>query len=245
MPDSPDWPAQRRGGPVGRPPAPQAPADDDPEYLTTGWSVSSGDSSASRSDVLPTAPTLWKTGLYSLSPPGAGGQAPTVRLADREQAGGTAVTAVWRGGPQVIPPRRRRKGARIRRWVLPVLLVAAVTAVFLALRVLPEQAATQVTQVTEVTVRAEPTEVGCNGTAEVVATARTNGAPGMIRYRWLRSDGTVSGELNQSVSAHQKEARLVLRWTFNGRGTQRAGAVVDILSPTPHTAKAAFTYRCR
>ena len=97
----------------------------------------------------------------------------------------------------------------------------------------------------EVTVRAEPAELGCDGTAEVVATARTNGAPGVIRYRWLRSDGTVSGELTQSVSARQQEARLVLRWTFNGRGTQRAGAVVDILSPTPHTASAGFTYRCR
>ncbi|MGW0697897.1 hypothetical protein ACWD0A_00825 [Streptomyces sp. NPDC002867] len=240
MPDPHDWPTQRLGR-LGRAPAPHGPADDGPEYLTTGWSVSSGDSSVSRSDALPTAATLWKTGLYPLSPPGAGGEAPTVLLTDEEEAGG-AVTAVWRGGPQVIPPRRRRKGARIRRWVLPVLLAAAVTAVFLALRVLPEQAATKVT---EVTVRVEPTEVGCNGTAEVVATARTNGAPGMIRYRWLRSDGTVSGELTQSVSAHQKEARLVLRWTFNGRGTQRAGAVVDILSPTPHTAKAAFTYRCR
>ncbi|WP_189892512.1 hypothetical protein [Streptomyces xantholiticus] len=162
-------------------------------------------------------------------------------LTDEEEAGG-AVTAVWRGDPPVVPPRRRRKGARKRRWVLPVLLAAAVIAVFLVLGVLPEQAAAKVT---EVTVRAEPTEVGCNGTAEVVATARTNGAPGMIRYRWLRSDGTVSGELTQSVSAHQTEARLVLRWTFNGRGTQRARAVVDILSPTPHTASAAFTYRCR
>ncbi|MEV4335098.1 hypothetical protein AB0K02_32100 [Streptomyces sp. NPDC049597] len=241
MPDSHDWLTQRLAR-LGRPPATHGQAEDDPEYLTTGWSVSSGDSSASRSDVLPTAPTLWKTGLYPLSPPGAREQAPTVRLTDEEQASGTVVTTVWRGGPPAIPPRRRRRRARIRKRLLPVLLAAAVCAVLLSLRVPPERAATKVT---EVTVRAEPAEVGCNGTAEVVAKARTNGAPGMIRYRWLRSDGTVSGELTQSVSAHQKEARLVLRWTFNGRGTQRASAVVDILSPTPHTASAAFTYRCR
>ncbi|MEU4493655.1 hypothetical protein AB0F96_09380 [Streptomyces sp. NPDC023998] len=240
MPDSHDRPTQRLRRP-GRPATPHVPADDDgPEYLATGWSLGSDDSAAPRNDVLPTAATLWKTGLYPSSPPGTAGEAPTVPLTDQGQANGT-VTAVWRGGPAAVPLRRRRKGVRIRRWVLPILLAAAVTAVLLWLRIPPEQA---VTEVSEVTVRAEPAELGCDGTAEVVATARTNGAPGVIRYRWLRSDGTVSGELTQSVSARQQEARLVLRWTFNGRGTQRAGAVVDILSPTPHTASAGFTYRC-
>ncbi|MGW2836059.1 hypothetical protein [Streptomyces sp. NPDC001286] len=239
MPDSHDWPTRRLGR-LGRAPAPQDPLDDGPEYLTTGWSVHSSGPSVSPNNTLSATATLWKTGLYPLDPPEAGDEAPTVPLTHDEEAG-AAITAVWRGGLPAIPPRQRR-GARIWKRVRPVLLAATMAAVLPSLPVPREQTATKVT---EVTVRVEPAKVGCNGTAEVVATAKTNGVAGTIRYRWLRSDGTVSGKLAQSVSVHQKEARLVLRWTFNGRGAQRASAVVDILSPTPHTASAAFTYRCR
>ena len=34
------------------------------------------------------------------------------------------------------------------------------------------------------------------------------------------------------------------RWTFDGKGTMPATATLEILSPTPRTASASFTYSC-
>ncbi|MFF1408686.1 hypothetical protein ACFVX6_02630 [Streptomyces sp. NPDC058289] len=86
---------------------------------------------------------------------------------------------------------------------------------------------------------------GCDGTADVVAVVRTNGRPGVLTYRWLRSDGTRSEQLSERVPSGRNEARLHLLWTFQGAGTYPAKAELELVSPVGRTAAAEFTYRCR
>ena len=77
---------------------------------------------------------------------------------------------------------------------------------------------------------------GCDGTADVVGVVKTNGRPGTVTYRWVRSDGTTSGLLREKLTRGQKQARLHLLWTFHGRGEYRAAAELRIVSPSAHTA---------
>jgi hypothetical protein len=94
-------------------------------------------------------------------------------------------------------------------------------------------------------VRTDPAGPACDGTADVVGVVRTNGEPGTIDYRWLRSDGTTSGTLREKVTQGRREVRLHLLWTFHGQGSHQARAELEITSPAAHTASARFTYDCR
>ncbi|MCX5214826.1 hypothetical protein OG689_37165 [Kitasatospora sp. NBC_00240] len=145
-----------------------------------------------------------------------------------------AAAAVWHG--EVEPGRPvRRKG---RRGLLAVLLLLALLALLAWRWYTPSLA------VTSVAVATDPAGPPCGGAAVVTATAQTNGHAGNVRYRWVRSDGSSSGELVQSVPEGTRQADLVLRWTFDGHGTMQATATVEILSPGQHTAAASFTYSC-
>ncbi|MEV0181675.1 hypothetical protein AB0I54_20595 [Streptomyces sp. NPDC050625] len=180
--------------------------------------------------------TVWNTGVYPLNPM-AEDALPTLRLPDGESPR-HRTTTVWRDGPPHHTGRTRRRIGWLLGRVALVLLMAAAIGVIVWQRNTPELA------VTQVTVSARPTELRCDGSATVVAVVTTNGAAGSIRYRWVRSDGTDSGELRQTVRAGQEHVSLPMRWTFHGRGTDKARVVVDILTPTAHTASASFTYRC-
>lgn len=227
-----DWPRQRHGHNY-----PGSPEEEAPEYLSTGWTPASATPSAARrQDESPTAVTVWNTGVF-----------PTSRVADdplstlhlpKVEFAHDRTTTVWRGGLPLHTERSQRRTGRLLSWMALVLLMAAAVGVILWQRDEPGLA------VTEVTVRARPTELQCDRSATVVAVVTTNGSAGSIRYRWVRSDGTDSGELRQIVRAGQGEVRLSMYWTFHGRGTQRARAVVDVLTPTAHTASASLTYRC-
>jgi hypothetical protein len=96
-----------------------------------------------------------------------------------------------------------------------------------------------------VAVRAPAEGPGCDGTADVVGVVRTDGRPGTLTYRWVRSDGTTSDPLHEKVARGQKQAALHLLWTFHGRGEHRARAELRIVSPSRHTASARFVYACR
>ncbi|GGV42295.1 hypothetical protein GCM10010495_69850 [Kitasatospora herbaricolor] len=145
-----------------------------------------------------------------------------------------AAAAVWHG--EVEPERPvRRKG---RRRLLALVLLLAVLALLAWRWYTPPLA------VSSVTVATDPAGPPCGGAAVVTATAQTNGRAGNIRYRWVRSDGSSSGELVQSVPSGTRQADLVLRWTFDGHGTMQATATVEILSPGQRTAAASFTYSC-
>ncbi|MFC9324386.1 hypothetical protein [Kitasatospora sp. NPDC057015] len=145
-----------------------------------------------------------------------------------------AAAAVWHGEVEPGRPVRRKR----RRGLLLLALLLALLALFAWRWYAPPLA------VTGVTVATDPAGPPCGGAAVVTATARTNGHAGTVRYRWVRSDGSSSGELAQSVPAGTRQADLVLRWTFDGHGTMQATATVEILSPGQHTAAASFTYSC-
>ncbi|MBT2440361.1 hypothetical protein J7E93_09615 [Streptomyces sp. ISL-36] len=137
------------------------------------------------------------------------------------------------GGP---PPRPRPR--RTRRYALAGLLLLAVLAFLAWQRLGPE------VSVRGVAVTAPQRTLGCDGRADVVAVVDTDGRPGTLTYRWERSDGTTSGPLREKLSRHQERAELRLLWTFHGPGEHRATARLVIVSPTPHTASATFTYGC-
>ena len=156
--------------------------------------------------------------------------------------GGTAsATAVRHGTPPYAHPAAAgagRRRPRLRRYALAAAVLLAVLAYLAWQRLGPDLA------VEHVAVRTDPDGPGCDGTADVVGAVTTNGRAGTIRYRWLRSDGTSSGVLEEEVARGQRQARLHLLWTFRGEGVHRATARLEVTSPGRHTAGAAFTYRC-
>ncbi|MFJ9950075.1 hypothetical protein [Kitasatospora sp. NPDC091207] len=145
--------------------------------------------------------------------------------------------AVWHGaaGPQAHQPPRPR---RVRLLLLAVVLLLAVPA-FLFWRF-----ATPALAVAGVAVRTDPAGPGCGGTAVITAELETNGGAGTVRYRWLRSDGTTSGEMAREIGSGAHRADLVLRWSFEGQGSLRSTATLEILAPAPRSAAVTFAYHC-
>lgn len=139
--------------------------------------------------------------------------------------------------PAVPPPPAPRR-RRLRRHALPALVVLCVLAFLAWQRLGPSLT------VSTVRVTARPTVLGCDGTADIVGLVATNGRPGTLSYRWVRSDGTSSGVLSEVMVRGQRQARLHLRWTFQGKGHRTARAELRILSATPRTVTTHFTYDC-
>ncbi|WP_420081681.1 hypothetical protein ACN6AT_31580 [Streptomyces sp. JL4002] len=139
--------------------------------------------------------------------------------------------------PPAGPPRPRR-GRGLRRYTLAAVVLAAVVAYLCWQRLGPG------IEVREVAVTTDPAGPSCDAAADVVAVVGTDGRPGVLRYRWIRSDGTRSEELTERVPRGEREARLHLLWTFRGTGTYPARAELELLSPQRRTAGVDFTYRC-
>ncbi|MFD6225465.1 hypothetical protein ACFWFZ_01055 [Streptomyces sp. NPDC060232] len=135
-------------------------------------------------------------------------------------------------------PAPRRRGAGLRRYTLAAVVLAAVLAYLGWQRFGPG------IEVRDVAVTTDPAGPACDATADVVAVVGTNGRPGTLTYRWIRSDGTKSEELTERVPRGQNEARLHLLWTFQGTGNYQAKAELQLLSPAQRTASVNFTYRC-
>ncbi|WP_328297113.1 hypothetical protein OG389_04325 [Streptomyces sp. NBC_00435] len=136
-------------------------------------------------------------------------------------------------------PRPVRRPGGWRRYTLAAAVLVAVLAYLGWQRYGPAL------EVQDVTVATDPQGPGCDATADVVAVVRTNGRPGVLTYRWLRSDGTRSEQLTERAPSGRHEARLHLLWTFQGAGTYPAKAELQLVSPTGRTAATQFTYRCR
>ncbi|MFI8242489.1 hypothetical protein ACIF83_35370 [Streptomyces sp. NPDC085866] len=137
-----------------------------------------------------------------------------------------------------VPPAPAPPPRRMRRHALPALVLVCVIA-FLAWQHLQPSVG-----VRRVAVAVRPTTVGCNGTADIVGLVTTNDRPGTLSYRWSRSDGTTSTVLRETVARGQRQARLHLLWTFQGKGHYRARAELRILTPTHHTVTTHLTYDC-
>lgn len=167
---------------------------------------------------------------------------PGVTAAVRRADGAVTAVDVWHGARAGRPPaggRARRSGHRLRGCAPFAVVLLAVLA-FLTW----EQYGPGV-GVRGVAVRTPAEGPGCDGTADVVGVVRTDGRPGTLTYRWVRSDGTTSEPLRQKVARGQKQVTLRLLWTFHGRGEYRARAELRIVSPSRHTASARFAYTCR
>lgn len=147
-----------------------------------------------------------------------------------------ALPAPFPLSPGPAPRPRRREW---RRYTLAAVVLIAV------LGYLAWQRYGPALEVRDVTVATDARGPGCDGTADVVAVVRTNGRPGILTYRWLRSDGTRSEQLTERVPSGRTEARLHLLWTFQGAGAYAAKAELELVSPVRQTAAAEFTYRCR
>lgn len=167
---------------------------------------------------------------------------PGVTAAVRNRHYENTTAALW-GAPlpgQPAEPQRppKRHGGGLRRYALAAAVLLAVL-VYLAWQRYGPALAVQ-----DVTVRTAARGPECDGTSDIVAVVRTNGRPGTLTYRWVRSDGTASGLLREKLTQGQKEARLHLLWTFRGRGEYRATAELRITEPSRHTAVTHVTYRC-
>jgi hypothetical protein len=143
------------------------------------------------------------------------------------------MAAAWHG----IQPRKPRR-ALLRGWLLPLVVLVGVI-VLLLWQHLGGQLS-----VSGVGASARTPLIGCDSTEIVTATLHTNGKPGTIEYRWVRSDGTVSDELQQRVSAGTTQLDVVLRWAFTGQGSMHALATIDVQSPGTASAVATFDYVC-
>ncbi|NEA68496.1 hypothetical protein G3I56_39365 [Streptomyces sp. SID12488] len=137
-----------------------------------------------------------------------------------------------------LPPPPAPSRRRLRRHALPALVLICVIA-FLAWQRLGPSVAVRTVEVT-----ARPTVLGCDGTADIVALVATNGRPGTVSYRWTRSDGTASDVLREVVVRGQRQARLHLLWTFQGKGHYAAEAELRVLSPNGRTVISHLTYDC-
>ncbi|GID32872.1 hypothetical protein [Paractinoplanes brasiliensis] len=90
----------------------------------------------------------------------------------------------------------------------------------------------------------QPAGERCDVTVDVVATVRTNGRSGVIRYQWFRSDAPPGDVLTEQVGRGRSTATLTLRWTFSGVGSTTETATVNIIEPTPIRSGAEVAYRC-
>lgn len=144
-----------------------------------------------------------------------------------------ATAAAWHG----IPPRKPRR-ALLRGWLLPLAVLVGVIALLLWQHIGGRLS------VSGVTASAGTPSIGCDSTETITATLRTNGDAGTIVYRWVRSDGTVSDALRQSVGDGTKQVEVVLRWAFSGHGSMHALATIDVESPGTASAVTSFAYNC-
>jgi hypothetical protein len=173
-----------------------------------------------------------------------GSPAPTVRVHDQLRFGpGVPVPAAaapsWPATTTAGRPRRRWRRLVSLLSSLLTLALLVVVGLYLWQRLSP--------LVVEGAQVAVPRPAGnrCNVTVDVVATVRTNGRSGVIRYQWFRSDASPGAILTEQVGRGQRTATLTLKWAFSGVGTTTETATVNITEPTPVQAGTQVAYRCR
>lgn len=153
-------------------------------------------------------------------------------------------TAVWRGEVAAEEPREDRALAtrrRNQRWILPLTVLILVIAI--VIYYLWGRNGTRLA-VSSVSVRTSATSLSCGQTERLTGVFTTNGGGGTITYQWLRSDGTESDRLTQTVDSGSRQASVVLAWNFDGYGEFDATATLRVLSPGGAEADARFTYGC-
>ncbi|MEZ7125894.1 hypothetical protein ACBR40_11190 [Nonomuraea sp. AD125B] len=169
----------------------------------------------------------------------------------QEQRPATTAEQIWRSGrPEADTVQRgaggrRVKAARSRRWrtigstaLFAVIMVGAILAWF-RLSDAPDLA------IGSVDVKVAKKSYGCDATALVTGVVVTNGGSGVITYEWHKNldDEVVKGTVQ--TRSDQTSYQLPLRWSLNGKATEKATATLRIVSPEPaRTDKVSFTYKC-
>lgn len=234
------------------PPAVTAAANSHDDYddysatmLSSHWTDQSGRDAETFTgmamDFTDMTPTPWSEPLPMLIPDAGAGRMEDQVLrfgpGFRHEQASTGVRS--RSVPQVWTGAKR---SRSRRRIRQVGLVIFGVLVAIAFYLRHHPGPTLVVQ--SVNVRTDDRKLSCGSTADVIAIVKTNGAPGRITYRWLRSDGTASAVLHENIVTDQRVARLHLRWRFEGEGHFAARATLDIKLPKKYTDSARFTYKC-
>ncbi|WP_051110448.1 hypothetical protein [Longispora albida] len=149
-----------------------------------------------------------------------------------------AVEQAWKGGPPQ-PPKKKRRLGKIISGAITGALIGGVVAYFLWFNSHPlHVSGARVAPAT-------PPGEACEITVDVVGTITTNGRPGTITYRWLRSDGKETEELRQRVADGQKSVDVHLHWKFSGQGSYKATATLKVTGPDAQAATGEFTYSCK
>ncbi|MFD9624153.1 hypothetical protein ACFWB2_44315 [Streptomyces virginiae] len=155
---------------------------------------------------------------------------------------GPGVPEPWELRQDAIVTRRRHKRpgrSLMRRYRFAVLLLLLVAG-FLVWRFwLAPPLEVQGTSVFGPVARLE-----CGQTARIVATIRTNGAEGVIRYRWVRSDGTNSGVLRETLPRGMDLVQVRTSWSFSGVGEQDAWVALRFIDPQADVATTSLLYSC-
>ncbi|MFD6919588.1 hypothetical protein ACFV99_05120 [Streptomyces sp. NPDC059944] len=226
-----------------RPGAPGAPSDDDysATVLASHWiqrpdSPDTGEGGTRASDTLALDGSSRTRALSE----------PTVLDTPPDRVEGTLLRfgpgvnadTVRRSAAVSVPAAAPAPGRTWRRHVLPAVALLAVLAFLLWHRSEPSVG------VEGVAVSATTPSPGCDATADIVATVITDGRPGELSYRWVRSDGSSSKVLREEMTRGQKRAHLHLLWTFQGEGRYTARAELRLLSPVRRGAGTRLTYHC-
>ncbi|ROO90612.1 hypothetical protein EDD29_8344 [Actinocorallia herbida] len=176
-----------------------------------------------------------------VTPPGD--DAVRVRLG----SGPTGPQPMW--SPDSVPARHRRRNSRTAPFLSVILSLAVIGALlaWLALRggeeVVP-------LAVKDVRVEAPGGQQRCDTakqarTVDLTAIVTLNGAPGVLSYRWVQSDGTPGAFQKATIMDGQTAFEAPLHWTVSGEGRKELTATFELKSPKRTKSSATFEYVCR
>ena len=178
-------------------------------------------------------PEAYRDTILADDPPQWPGQGPTPEGKGKRRANGGPD-----GWPTARPRRRRRRWTGVLSSLLTVAIVAGVAAYVW-------NKTHQTLKVTAATVSvANPDNIACNSTVDVVGTIFTNGNGGPITYQWTK-DGENLPTGTVTATSGQQQVRVDLQWSLRGKGIHHAAAIFQVFTPNVISAQSAsFTYTC-
>jgi hypothetical protein len=178
-------------------------------------------------------PEAYRATILADDPPQWLGQGPRPEGKGKRRANGGPD-----GWPTARPRRRRRRWTGVLSSLLTVAIVAGVAAYVW-------NKTHQTLKVTAATVSvANPDNIACNSTVDVVGTIFTNGNGGPITYQWTK-DGENLPTGTVTATSGQQQVRVDLQWNLRGKGIHHAAAIFQVFTPNVISAQSAsFTYTC-
>jgi serine/threonine protein kinase len=159
---------------------------------------------------------------------------PPLRSAPQAATGMANSVPNW---PEVRPRPRPRP---VWRGVVSTLITAAIVA---GVGAYLWERDHQALKITSLKVTAAKESVGCNGTADIIGTIKTNGHGGPIKYQWVRGE-EADAPLVVDDASGSDTVQVHLEWAFHGRGTGQAVAELRVLDPQQDESSIIFPYSC-